>query len=75
MKKLLIIALVLAMVFALSTSVLAVDSPTQGETGEGDGQDPNSPPTGEALPIGFIASAVLFGAAGVCFLAKSKENA
>ena len=75
MKKLLVILLVLVMVFALSTSVLAVDSPWNSESGEGGNQDPNSPPTGEALPVGFIASAVLFGAAGVCFLAKSKENA
>lgn len=36
---------------------------------------PDAPPTGEALPVGFIALAVLFGAAGVCFLAKSKANA
>lgn len=36
---------------------------------------PDAPPTGEALPAGIIALAVLFGVAGVCFLAKSKVNA
>lgn len=36
---------------------------------------PDAPPTGEALPVGFIALAVLFGAAGVCFFVKSKANA
>lgn len=36
---------------------------------------PDAPPTGEALPVGFIALAVLFGAASVCFFVKSKANA
>lgn len=36
---------------------------------------PPAPPTGDALPVGFIALAVLFGAAGVCFFVKSKANA
>lgn len=31
-----------------------------------------SPETGSSLPVGIIAFAVLFGAAGVCFLAKSR---
>lgn len=35
----------------------------------------DAPPTGEALPMGFIALAVLCGAAGVCFFVKSKANA
>lgn len=37
--------------------------------------DKELPPLGETLPVGIIAFAVLFGAAGVCFLAKSKANA
>ena len=36
---------------------------------------PDAPTTGEALPVGFIALAVLFGAAGVCCFVKSKANA
>ncbi|MCH5184046.1 MAG: hypothetical protein J1E00_07710 [Oscillospiraceae bacterium] len=36
---------------------------------------PDAPITGEALPVVFIVLAVLFGAAGVCFFAKSKANA
>lgn len=36
---------------------------------------PDGPPTGEALPVGFIALAVLFGVSGVCFFVKSKANA
>lgn len=36
---------------------------------------PDSPTTGEALPMGIIALAVLFGAASVCFFVKSKANA
>lgn len=36
---------------------------------------PDAPPTGESLPVGFIALAVLFGVAGVCFFAKSKLTA
>ena len=35
----------------------------------------DAPPTGEALPMGIIALAVLFGVAGVCFFVKSKANA
>lgn len=43
-------------------------------TSEPDTSKP-SPETGDVLPTAIITFAVLFGVAGVCFLAKSKENA
>ena len=36
---------------------------------------PDSPITGEEIPMGLVALAVLFGVASVCFFAKSKVNA